>query len=166
MDAGAAAPPAAKAWYDVDGRAETAIAIIAALEASGRANLELQRRIRASSGLGDTDIAAVLFLLTTSAAGGFVTPKGLAAHLQLSTAAASGLVDRLERGGYVRREAHPSDRRGVTVVLTDEGRERAAATIGAVYTRLLDLAESLAPGDGATVLAFLQRMTVEVAALP
>jgi DNA-binding MarR family transcriptional regulator len=150
-------------WYAIEGRDETAVAIIAALEASGRANAELQRRLRAASGLGDTDTIAVLYLLTASAEGELVTPKDLAAHLQMSTAAASGLVDRLARAGYVRREPHPSDRRGITVVLTDDGRRRADDTIGAVYGRLLDLAESLPPEEAAGVLRFLQRMTIEVA---
>jgi len=153
-------------WYAVEGRNETAVAIIAALEGTGRANQDLQRRLYAASGLGETDTTAVVYLLTASAAGDLVTPKDLAARLQLSTAAASGLVDRLVRGGYVRREAHPSDRRGVTVVLTDEGRERADGTIGAVYGRLLDLAESLPPEDASTVLRFLLRMTEEVARMP
>jgi len=65
----------------------------------------------------------------------------------------------------VRREPHPSDRRGITVVLTDDGRRRADATIGAVYGRLLDLAESLPPADATVVLHFLQRMTAEVAGM-
>jgi len=34
------------------------------------------------------------------------------------------LVDRIEAAGLVRREAVPGDRRGVQVVLTDEGRRR------------------------------------------
>lgn len=34
------------------------------------------------------------------------------------------LVDRIEAAGLVRREAVPGDRRGVRVVLTDEGRRR------------------------------------------
>jgi DNA-binding MarR family transcriptional regulator len=152
-------------WYAVEGRDETAVAMIAAMEASGRANQELQRRLRAASGLGETDTIAVLYLLTASAEGDLVTPKDLAAHLQISTAAASGLVDRLVRAGYVRREAHPSDRRGITVVLTDEGRRRADDTIGAVYGRLLDLAESLPPGDASVVVHFLERMTAEVAGM-
>lgn len=154
------------AWYAAQGRSETAIAMIAALETSGRANQELQRRLRAASGLGETDTTAVVFLLTASAAGEQVTPKDLAARLQMSTAASSGLVDRLVRSGYVRREAHPTDRRGVTVVLTDDGRARADQTIGTVYSRLLDLAESLSPDDASIVLRFLQRMTDEVERMP
>jgi len=160
-----AATRARPVWYAIEGRDETAVAMIAAMEASGRANQELQRRLRTASGLGETDTVAVLYLLTASAEGELVTPKDLAAHLQISTAAASGLVDRLVRAGYVRREPHPSDRRGITVVLTEDGRRRADSTIGAVYGRLLDLAESLPPGEASVVLHFLQRMTAEVASM-
>lgn len=39
------------------------------------------------------------------------------------------LVDRIEAAGLVRREPVPGDRRGVRVVLTDEGRQRYAAAI-------------------------------------
>ena len=159
------APPST-AWYGGGGRGETAVAILAALEGTGQANQGLQRRITAASGLGPTDVSAVLFLLTAEAAGTAVTPKHLATQLHMSTAAASGLVDRLERAEYVHREPHPTDRRGITVVLTDEGRRRAEATIGRVYQRLLDLAESLSAEEGATVLRFLERMRDEVAELP
>ena len=157
---------AGAAWYGGAGRAQTAVAILAALEGTGKANQALQRRITAASGLGPTDVSAVLFLLTAGAAGSQVTPKDLANQLQVSTAAASGLVDRLERAGYVHREPHPTDRRGIIVVLTDEGRQRAESTIGRVYQRLLDLAESLSPEDAGVVLRFLLAMSDEVAELP
>lgn len=163
---GAEPVAAGDAWYSGGGRGRTAVAILAALEATGQANQGLQRRIDAASGLGPTDVRAVLFLLSAAASHSQVTPKDLAANLHMSTAAASGLVDRLERAGYVRREPHPSDRRGITVVLTEEGRHRAESTIGRVYQRLLDLAESLPPADASIVLDFLQRMAGEVAALP
>jgi DNA-binding MarR family transcriptional regulator len=161
-----AARSAARVWYAVEGRPDTAVSIIGALEESSRASTGLQRRIRDASGLGDTDVNAVLFLLASSVEPGIVTPKDIAAHLRMSTAAASGLVDRLERAGYVRRESHPTDRRGITVVLTDEGRRRAGETIGRVYSRLLDVAASLTPEDASTVLRFLQAITDEVARLP
>jgi DNA-binding MarR family transcriptional regulator len=153
-------------WYDGEGRARTAVAILTALESTGQANQALQRRITAASGLGPTDVNAVLFLLTADVAGTTVTPKDLATQLHMSTAAASGLVDRLERAEYVPREPHATDRRGITVVLTEEGRRRAQATIGRVYQRLLDLAESLSPEEAAAVLRFLQGMADEVAELP
>jgi DNA-binding MarR family transcriptional regulator len=39
------------------------------------------------------------------------------------------LVDRIEAAGLVRREPVPGDRRGVRVVLTDDGQQRYAAAI-------------------------------------
>jgi DNA-binding MarR family transcriptional regulator len=46
---------------------------------------------------------------------GAVTPKDLAEATGLSTGAITGIVDRLERGGYARREPNPADRRSVIV---------------------------------------------------
>src|ERR687885_972682 len=39
----------------------------------------------------------------------------------LSPTAMSRFVDRVEAGGYVRREPHPADRRALRVAITDEG---------------------------------------------
>ncbi|TVR90170.1 MAG: MarR family transcriptional regulator [Trueperaceae bacterium] len=61
-------------------------------------------------------------------------PTGrLAEWLGFTSAAATGVVDRLEKAGYVRREADPDDRRKVIVVPL---RERAAA----IYELLAPLA--------------------------
>jgi DNA-binding MarR family transcriptional regulator len=46
----------------------------------------------------------------------------LAREVVLSPTAMSRFVDRVEAGGYVRREPDPADRRALQVVLTDEGR--------------------------------------------
>ena len=43
------------------------------------------------------------------------TPKQLAEATGLSTGAITGIVDRLERAGYARREPNPRDRRSVIV---------------------------------------------------
>src|SRR5262249_54226292 len=51
------------------------------------------------------------------------TPGELSANLELSSGAMTNRLDRLERGGYVRRHPDPSDRRGVRVELTAEGDE-------------------------------------------
>jgi len=49
-------------------------------------------------------------------------PMGtLSRSLHVSMPTASGIVDRLSRGGYVRRLPHPSDRRQVLVELTAKG---------------------------------------------
>ncbi len=50
-----------------------------------------------------------------------VTSAELGARTQLDSATLTGIIDRLEAAGYVRRGKHPSDRRAVLVILTDEG---------------------------------------------
>ena len=63
-------------------------------------------------GLNATDLGALCFLLH-----GGPTPAGRLAELAgVTTGAATGVVDRLEQGGFVRGEAHPTDRRKVIVV--------------------------------------------------
>ena len=52
---------------------------------------------------------------------GGATGVQVAEHLGITKQSAGQLVDELERSGYVRREPHPTDRRGKLVVLTDRG---------------------------------------------
>ncbi len=47
----------------------------------------------------------------------------LAHDMTMSTSGLTRLIDRVEAAGHVRREACPSDRRGLLAVLTDEGRK-------------------------------------------
>jgi DNA-binding MarR family transcriptional regulator len=44
-----------------------------------------------------------------------ITPKQLAEATALSTGAITGIVDRLERAGYAKREPNPDDRRSVII---------------------------------------------------
>ena len=70
---------------------------------------------------------------------GGATGVQLAEHLGITKQSAGQLVDELERAGYVRRDPHPSDRRGKLVVLTDRGWEcvRAAGRgLAAIDARL------------------------------
>jgi DNA-binding MarR family transcriptional regulator len=62
-------------------------------------------------GLNATDLEALDLLVRH----GPLTAGRLAELTGLTTGAITGLVDRLERRGYVQREPHPSDRRSVVV---------------------------------------------------
>ncbi len=48
---------------------------------------------------------------------------GIAKFMSVTTAAMTGMVDRLERLGYVKREPEPKDRRIINVGLTSKGQE-------------------------------------------
>lgn len=83
--------------------------------------------------------------------------RGLATLLACDASNVTGIVDRLEARGLVRREASAADRRVKNVVATGEGREtirrvreEMQATHGALDT--LDAAE------GATLYALLERL--------
>ena len=52
----------------------------------------------------------------------------LAEAVSLSRSGLTRLVDRLEQAGLLRREPHPTDRRGAYAVLTPAGREAVART--------------------------------------
>jgi DNA-binding MarR family transcriptional regulator len=52
---------------------------------------------------------------------GQLTMSGIAAKMQHTTAAATGMVDRLERLGYVERSLDHDDRRKVMVQITEKG---------------------------------------------
>jgi DNA-binding MarR family transcriptional regulator len=60
---------------------------------------------------------AVLYLVREGAA----FPSELARQLRISPAVVTGLLDRLEQRGYVRRRAEASDRRRLRLELTDAG---------------------------------------------
>lgn len=86
---------------------------------------EMQARLEAHF----TDLAAEYELtavqakvLLTVQPGGAMTMRTLAAQLQYDASNLTGVVDRLEDMGAVRRQPHPSDRRAKGVVLTAEGK--------------------------------------------
>jgi DNA-binding MarR family transcriptional regulator len=54
-------------------------------------------------------------------------PRGkLGQRLQVHRTSVTNIVDKLERDGFVRREAHATDRRATLATITDEGRALAA----------------------------------------
>jgi DNA-binding MarR family transcriptional regulator len=73
---------------------------------------EIGRKIGQTLGVNVTDMAALEQLLTN----GPLTPGQLAARLDVTTAASTQIVDRLERAGHVTRERQADDRRKVSVV--------------------------------------------------
>lgn len=71
----------------------------------------------------------------------------LARHLGLDKSSMTGLVDRAERRGLVRRVPAPHDGRGVQVALTEEGRGLVARCADEVGRRVEALAAGLSAGQ-------------------
>ena len=69
------------------------------------------QKVADSVGLHLTDMQCLNLLELEGA----MTPGKLAKWMGLSTGGVTVMLDRLEKGGYIRREANPSDRRSVLV---------------------------------------------------
>lgn len=52
-----------------------------------------------------------------------ITARELGERTTLDSATLTGILDRLEKGGFIERRPHPDDRRALQVCLTDEGHD-------------------------------------------
>lgn len=68
----------------------------------------------------DLSVPKALLLLEISPEGG-ENPKTLAAKLDLESSSMTGLLDRLEKKGFIERRPDPSDRRSILIFLTSRG---------------------------------------------
>ncbi len=84
----------------------------------------------------------------------------LAGLLGLDKSSTTGLVDRAERRGLVRRAAGAQDGRVVTVTLTAQGRRLVSRAEAAVRERLADLATPLTRMQQHELAALVSRLLV------
>jgi DNA-binding MarR family transcriptional regulator len=69
------------------------------------------------AGISDTELVTLEHLAREQ-----IGPAEVARRLEVSTAAATGIVDRLVSRGHVERRPHEADRRRTELVLTESGR--------------------------------------------
>lgn len=108
--------------------------------------------------LGETDMRALRFLIAAQRQGVVATPSQIAAHLRVSTASTTKLLDRLAEGGHIRRMPHPIDRRSFAIEVTDETRIAARASVGRSHARRFDAIASLTAGERETVVRFFDSL--------
>ena len=148
-------------WYSGD-QTRRGVAVLDALRDYRAAELAMRRRTRSAMRMGETDLLAIRFLLKAQTDGREVSPKDLSAHLGISSASTTVLIDRLVRSGHVERRPHPRDRRALVIAPTVDSDDEVRATLGDLHVRMIAAAESLSPDEAATVLRFLERMRVAV----
>ncbi len=96
---------------------------------------------------------AQFFLLGYLANESFLTMTDISRKMGHSTAAATGLVDRLEKLGYVQRLHASEDRRKVMVQITEKGVELVGRIREDIVGNLVDLMEDLDQGEQDALLA-------------
>lgn len=85
----------------------------------------------------------------------------LGAVLGLAKSSLTGLVDRSERNGLVRREADPHDARAVRVALTDKGSQLAEEFFEETVRRVAELPTGLSARERDTLAALLGRVVTD-----
>jgi DNA-binding MarR family transcriptional regulator len=102
-------------------------------------------------GLNSTDLRCLELVLAEPG----VTAGRLAELADLTTGAVTGVVDRLERSGFVRRQSDRADRRSVTIVPMEARAGEITAAAQPLRRAIGSALDGLAAAERATVLGFL-----------
>src|ERR1700679_3107017 len=106
------------------------------------------------AGLGMTDMQ-MLHMLQLN---GPSTPSRLAACTRLSSGGIPVALDRLEKGGYVRRVPNPDDRRSLLITLIPSRLRKVAAMYEGVEAETRRMLALLPPSDLEAVVRFFETM--------
>jgi len=90
--------------------------------ALGRIAKHTKRAMRTELELLNLTLPQAIALHTLAGAGGRLSARELGRECDMLASTATGVIDRLEQHGFVRRERDDEDRRVVWVTLTDTGR--------------------------------------------
>jgi DNA-binding MarR family transcriptional regulator len=111
----------------------------------------LPHSVARRTGLSESELHSLRHLL-----GGPLGPNDLARTLGVTSAASSGIVDRLEGRGHVSRQSHPTDKRRTVVVISDSGRAEVLAQMRPMFEGLVAADSRLNDQERATVNAYLR----------
>lgn len=87
---------------------------------------------------------------------GPMTPGALAAASGLSSGGVTVVLDRLEKAGYIRRNANPADRRSVLVAIVPARQKRVTANYESAQSQFRALVAGFSGQELQTVLRFFQ----------
>ncbi len=112
--------------------------------------------------LNKTDMRALHFLIVCQNRGELASPGDIAAHLGITTASTTKLLDRLARAGHITREPHPTDRRALVVRVTADTERSATDTVGRQQARRFGVAARRTPKERETIISFLEDTAREI----
>ncbi len=92
-------------------------------------------------------------------------PSDLACKIGISRATVTGLLDGLEKDGFVERRQHPEDRRALTVHLTSAGRAFLEAMLPDYYRRIAALMSELDGTERRQLIELLHKVASKTDAI-
>ncbi|MFI5549430.1 MarR family transcriptional regulator [Streptomyces sp. NPDC051738] len=121
------------------------------------AHLLGQQEMAQRLGLNITDL--LCFACVLKAGDDLLTAGDLAEHAHVTTGAMTGILNRLERAGFVTRRPDPTDRRRVRVAAVPAAVTRVEALYGPYYAHLNDLFASYTAAEIAVLTDWFTRTT-------
>ena len=117
---------------------------------------KLSDRFFSRFGLTDVQFNILMILKEHGSAG--LSQQELSEHLIVTKSNVVGLIDRLERSGYVKRMSHPSDRRFNQIVLTPMGRKLELKIEESYFTEVDKMMNALSNQQKRAVIQAMERI--------
>ncbi|MGW2382189.1 MarR family winged helix-turn-helix transcriptional regulator [Streptomyces sp. NPDC001658] len=119
-----------------------------------------QQEMSQRLGLNVTDLLCFACVIKAAEEGEeLLTAGDLAEHAHVTTGAVTGILNRLERAGFVTRVPDPTDRRRVRVAARPDALTRVYALYGPYYDRLNALFADYSPDEIAVLHDWFTRST-------
>lgn len=115
---------------------------------------DFERSLGNELAVNSTDLTAMQHLIVAGA----LSPTALAERLELSSAAVTSVIDRLEALQHVHRTPNPDDRRGTLVVPTPASVGRAMSRIVPMVTEVDRAIHDFDETEQAIITRYLQRV--------
>lgn len=110
------------------------------------------------SQFGLTDVQFNILMILKEHGGAGLSQQELSEHLIVTKSNVVGLIDRLERSGYVRRMSHPSDRRFNQIVLTPKGAKLELKIEELYFAEVDKMMNALTTSQKQTVIQAMERI--------
>ena len=127
---------------------------LSALDDLIQAAVAVEPAVARRAGISTSELQALRHLVDGSRG-----PVELSHLLGVTSAASSGVVDRLASRGHVQRRPHPDDGRRTQVEVTASGRGEIDVLLAPMQSRLAELDASLDDAERAVVRRYLEAAT-------
>ena len=121
---------------------------------------QLPHEVARQAGLSVSELHSLRHLVSSP-----MGPVELARELGVTSAASSGVVDRLVARGHAERRPHPDDGRRTEVVITDSGRLEVFTRLAPMFAGLAQIDSALSADERALVERYLRGATTAMRAV-
>jgi DNA-binding MarR family transcriptional regulator len=132
--------------------------VMGALTRLEHASTSLRNRLRDRIGISGADLTVLQYVWRAESGDRSVRVKDLTAHLGLTGPAVTGIVDRLERQGVLRRVPNPEDGRSRFIELTPGQQEVFAAALDHTDEQLHELLSSFSERERRRLVRIVDRI--------